>query len=43
MPNKIEHPIRDKVIRNPTKIKQVLKKELAYEKIKYEAKKNIFR
>ena len=42
MPNKIDHPIRDKIIRNPTKLKPVLKKELVYEKLKYEAKKNMF-
>ena len=39
MPQKnIHHPIRDKIIRNPTKLKPVLKKEL-----KYEAKKNMFK
>jgi len=42
MPNKIDHPIRDKIIRNPTKLKPVLKKELVYEKLKYEQKKNMF-
>ena len=42
MPNKIKHPIRDKIIRNQTKLKPVLKKELVYEKLKYEQKKNMF-
>lgn len=42
MPHKIHHPIRDKIIRNPTKLKPVLKKELAYEKLKYQQKKNMF-
>ena len=39
MPHKINHPIRDKIIRNPTKLKPVLKKELKYE----EKKKNMFK
>jgi hypothetical protein len=39
MPNKIKHPIRDKIIRNQTKLKPVLKKELKYE----ERKKNMFK
>jgi len=44
MPHKIDHPIRDKIIRNPTKLKPVLKKELVYEKLKYEErKKNMFK
>lgn len=43
MPHKIDHPIRDKVIRNPTKLKPVLKKELAYEKLKSQGKKNMYK
>jgi len=43
MPHKIKHPIRDKIIRNPTKLKPVLKKELLYEKLKYEQKNNMFK
>jgi len=42
MTNKIHHPVRDKIIRNPVKLLPVLKKELVYEKLKYEAKKNMF-
>ena len=38
MPHKINHPIRDKIIRNPTKLKPVLKKEL-----KQEQKKNMYK
>ena len=38
MPHKINHPIRDKIIRNQTKLLPVLKKEL-----KYEQKKNMFK
>lgn len=43
MPHKIHHPIRDKIIRNPTKLKPVLKKELLYEKLKYQHKNNMFK
>ena len=40
MPQKnIHHPIRDKIIRNPTKLLPVLKKELKYE----DRKKNMFK
>ncbi len=40
MPQKnIHHTIRDKIIRNPTKLLPVLKKELKYE----ERKKNMFK
>ena len=38
MPHNIHHPIRDKIIRNPTKLKPVLKKEL-----KQEQKKNMYK
>ena len=42
--HKIKHPIRDKIIRNQTKLLPVLKKELVYEKLKYEErKKNMFK
>lgn len=39
MPHKINHPIRDKIIRNENKLIQVVKKELKYE----EKKNNIFK
>jgi hypothetical protein len=39
MPNKIKHPIRDKIIRNEKKLIDVVKKELKYE----EQKNNIFK
>jgi hypothetical protein len=44
MPYKIHHPVRDKIIRNENKLLPVLKKELVYEKLKYEErKKNMFK
>ena len=43
MPNKIHHPIRDKIIRNENKLLPVLKKELVYEKLKYQQKNNMFK
>jgi hypothetical protein len=42
MPNKIHHPIRDKIIRNENKLLPVLKKELLYEKLKISSEKNMF-
>jgi hypothetical protein len=43
MPHKIDHPVRDKIIRNPVKLLPVLKKELLYEKLKYQQKNNMFK
>jgi len=40
--HKIKHPIRDKIIRNQTKLLPVLKKELLYEKLKISSEKNMF-
>jgi hypothetical protein len=40
MPNKIKHPIRDKIIRNEKKLIDVVKKELKYEEVQ---KNNIFK
>ena len=39
MPHKINHPIRDKIIRNDKKLFDVVKKELKHE----EKKNNIFK
>ena len=43
MPHHIKHPIRDKIIRNKDRLKPVLKKELAYEKLKYQQKNNMYK
>lgn len=41
--NKINHPIRDKIIINQTKLLPVLKKELKFEILKQEQKNNMFK
>ena len=43
MSHKIHHPIRDKIIRNENKLLPVLKKELKFEILKQEQKKNMFK
>lgn len=43
MPHHINHPVRDKIIRNENRLKPILKKEIAYEKLKYQQKNNMYK